>query len=267
MSKMSGREVLYGLSTLLICATLVHAIFATVIRPRAEAISPLSSPLNIRADRAARRQSRSTFLAVRSYEQEAVFVLAAWALSLLARQAWGVTRNRSLLGKRYVAEEGHSALLPEEASASGRPIQALPSDERQMLLPRAMLLALNRFGLSRNVQDADEAVRFECEAQLARWESQLGMIRFAAWAIPAIGFISTARGVGAALQEAQDAETGDITGVTLCLGITSTATLTALVLCVLVVYCLHRLQQAQDRLVLDTRAYIDRFLIQRMQAP
>jgi hypothetical protein len=215
MPKMSGREVLYGLSTLLICAALVHAIFATVIRPRAEAISPLSSPLSIRADRAARRQSRSTFLAVNSYEQEAVLILAAWALSLLARHAWGVTRNRSLLGKRYVAADGNAALLPEAATEHARTIQALPNDERQMLLPRALLLALKQFGVSRNVQDADEAVRRECEAQLARWESQLGMIRFAAWAIPAIGFIGSVRGVGAALQEAQDAETGDITGVTL----------------------------------------------------
>jgi biopolymer transport protein ExbB/TolQ len=267
MPKKSGREALYGLSTLLICAVLIHAIYATVIRPPAQVFSPLSTMMSLRAERAARRHPRSMFLAIKSYEQEAALILAAWALSLLARQAWVVTRHRLLLGKRYVDVQGSDIVMPENTSDRGKTLEALPENERHMLLPRALLLALDRFGVTRSVQDAEEAVREECEAQLTRWESQLAMIRFTAWAIPAIGFIGTARGISAALREARDAEAGDLTGVTLCLGITCTATLTALVLCILVVYCLHQLQQAQDRVVLDTRAYVDRFLIRHMQVP
>ena len=58
---------------------------------------------------------------------------------------------------------------------------------------------------------------------------------------------------------------GDISGVTLGLGITFNATLTALSLSILVMFCLHQLQQAQDKLVLDTRNYIDRGLIRHMR--
>ncbi|MDB6090089.1 MAG: MotA/TolQ/ExbB proton channel family protein [Gammaproteobacteria bacterium] len=49
------------------------------------------------------------------------------------------------------------------------------------------------------------------------------------------------------------------------LGVTFNATLTALVACILVMFFLHQLQQAQDRLVLDARMYIDRRLIRNMR--
>jgi biopolymer transport protein ExbB/TolQ len=115
------------------------------------------------------------------------------------------------------------------------------------------------------VQDAAEAVRAECENELDRLDAQLSMVRFTAWAIPAVGFVGTVRGIGRALQEAQGALRGDISGVTLGLGITFNATLTALIACIVVMFCLHQLQQAQDRLVLDARLYIDRRLIRNMR--
>src|SRR5438309_9649369 len=80
-----------------------------------------------------------------------------------------------------------------------------------------------------------------------------------------IWFVGTVRGIGRALQEAQGALRGDISGVTLGLGITFNATLTALISCIVVMFCLHQLQQAQDRLVLDARGYIDRRLIRNMR--
>ena len=134
-----------------------------------------------------------------------------------------------------------------------------------MFLPRALMVGLNRFGSTKSVQDAAEAVIDECEFEAARLDAHLSMVRFTAWAIPAIGFVGTVRGIGHALQEAQAALHGDISGVTLGLGITFNATLTALSLSILVMFCLHQLQQAQDRLVLDTRHYIDRGLIRHMR--
>jgi len=56
------------------------------------------------------------------------------------------------------------------------------------------MVALNRFGATRSVQDAAEAVRAECENELDRLDAQLSMVRFTAWAIPAVGFVGTVRG-------------------------------------------------------------------------
>ena len=69
----------------------------------------------------------------------------------------------------------------------------------------------------------------------------------------------------AALQEAQGAMGGDISGVTMGLGVTFNATLTALVSCIIVMFWMHQLQQFQDRLVLDCRTYVDRQLLRKLR--
>jgi biopolymer transport protein ExbB/TolQ len=127
------------------------------------------------------------------------------------------------------------------------------------------MVAYNRFGATRSVQDAAEAVRDECEFEAASMDTKLSMVRFTAWAIPAVGFVGTVRGIGAALQEAQGAMGGDISGVTMGLGITFNATLTALVSCIIVMFWMHQLQQFQDRLVLDCRTYVDRQLLRKLR--
>jgi biopolymer transport protein ExbB/TolQ len=202
---------------------------------------------------------------LKDYEQEVALILALWALCLIGYQGSEVARNRHLLEKDYIDLGEGRVVLPDDARAYGRPIESLPRDEQEMLLPRALMVALNRFGATRSVQDSAEAVRAECEHELDRLDAQLSMVRFTAWAIPAVGFVGTVRGIGRALQEAQGALHGDISGVTLGLGVTFNATLTALVSCIVVMFFLHQLQQAQDRLVLDARMYIDRRLIRNMR--
>jgi biopolymer transport protein ExbB/TolQ len=59
--------------------------------------------------------------------------------------------------------------------------------------------------------------------------------------------------------------TGDITGVTEGLGITFNSTFIALLLSIVVMFLLHQLQLAQERLVLDTETYIDQKLIRHLR--
>ena len=262
-----GRDALFSLAALLVSVILVQSLYATVIRPRAAAIlaEPAIPQDQLKPGQTVPHNLRSPYVILKDYEQEAALILATWALSLIAYQAAAVARNRRLLDKPYIElGEGH-VVLPDDARAYGRPIESLPRQEQEMLLPRALMVALNRFGATRSVQDAAEAVRAECENELDRLDAQLSMVRFTAWAIPAVGFVGTVRGIGRALQEAQGALRGDISGVTLGLGITFNATLTALIACIVVMFCLHQLQQAQDRLVLDARLYIDRRLIRNMR--
>ena len=126
-------------------------------------------------------------------------------------------------------------------------------------------VALNRFGATRSVQHAADAAREECEFEAARLDAELSMIRFTVWAIPAVGFVGTVRGIGAALQEAQRAAAGDVTGVTQGLGITFNATLVALTLTIIVMFFLHQLQLSQDRLVLETKHHVDNALIRHLR--
>lgn len=267
MRSVFGGELLFSVGALLISAIVVQTIYAAVIRPHAEAIlaQPPPSAEAQQAGKPVTRNLRSVFVILKDYEQETALILATWALALIGHQGRAVARNRRLLEKQYVdVGEGH-VVLPDDARAYARPMESLPREEQDMLLPRALMVALNRFGATRSVQDSAEAVRAECENELDRLDAQLSMVRFTAWAIPAVGFVGTVRGIGRALQEAQGAVHGDISGVTLGLGVTFNATLTALVCCILVMFFLHQLQQAQDRLVLDARMYIDRRLIRHMR--
>ena len=92
------------------------------------------------------------------------------------------------------------------------------------------------------------------------------MLRYIAWAIPAIGFIGTVRGIGDALGEAHRAVTGDISGVTEGLGVAFNSTLIALLLSILLMFLLQQLQLLQERLVLDSDTYLDQAIIRNMQS-
>lgn len=260
----SGRELFFSIASLLVIAILVQTFYATVIRPRAEVLLAQANQVD-ETGSPDRSKLRSVWVVIRDVEQEVAFILALWSLTLIAQQARALARNRKLLEKVYVEVDENHVVLPEDARAYARPLERLPFEEQEMFLPRALMVGLNRFGATKSVQDAAEAVIDECEYESSRLDAQLSMVRFTAWAIPAIGFVGTVRGIGHALTEAQRALHGDISGVTLGLGVTFNATLTALSLSIVVMFFLHQLQQAQDRLVLDTRTYIDRGLIRHMR--
>jgi len=262
----TSQDVVFGFVALLLCLVLTQAIWALYIRPNADAI--LNAPQRVtNADKAdhAVRQLRSPFVILRDYEQQVSTTLALWALVMLGRQWRGTTRARRLLDKNYVTVGEGMVVLPEDVRVYSRTIENLSPQEQEMFLPRLLTVALTRFGATGRIQDAAEAVRDVCEFESSSQEAKLSMVRFTAWAIPAVGFVGTVRGIGAALQEAQGAMGGDISGVTLGLGVTFNSTLTALIMTIVVMFWLHQLQQAQDRLVLDSRTYVDRRLLRQMR--
>lgn len=263
----SANDAIYGLATLVLCALLTQSIWTLYIRPHAATILG-QAVIVTNADKArhAVRQLRSIFVILKDYEQETSITLTLWSFLLLARQAQAVRRARELLARDFTHAAEERVILPDDARSFSRVLENLSPDVRDMFLPRLLGVALNRFGATRSVQDAAEAIRDECEFEVSSYDAKLSMVRFTAWAIPAVGFVGTVRGIGAALQEAQGAMGGDISGVTLGLGVTFNSTLTALVCCIFVMFFLHQLQQAQDRIVLDSRTYADRKLLRRMRA-
>jgi biopolymer transport protein ExbB/TolQ len=258
-------DAVYSIAALLLSVIVMHSIWTLIIRPRAEAVLAQRVTVTTGSVKAQVIQLRSIYVILKDHEQELCVTLCMWSLLLLGRQ-WQETRKaRKLLDREYVKIADSQVVLPEDARVYSRPLEALPKDEQMSFLPRLLMVAYNRFGATRSVQDAAEAVRDECEFETASMDTKLSMVRFTAWAIPAVGFVGTVRGIGAALQEAQGAMGGDISGVTMGLGITFNATLTALVACIIVMFWMHQLQQFQDRLVLDCRTYVDRQLLRKLR--
>jgi biopolymer transport protein ExbB/TolQ len=176
-----------------------------------------------------------------------------------------VVRERGLLeGDLMPLAEGIK-ILPEDARRYAKPLEALKPGLRNLLLPRALYHSLLRFETSRSVQDAASATSALCQNEGDRLDSELAQIRYIAWAIPSIGFIGTVRGIGNAMELAHRAVQGDITGVTENLGTAFNSTLVALLLALVLMFLVHQLQLAQERLALDTDTYVNDRLIRHMR--
>jgi len=257
------NELLYSLFAFIIIAIAVHTVYVTVVRPRAATV--------LAEQRAAMQKDpnyvaqRSVYVVLKDWEQESCVILALWAFAIIGYKAWAARGERELLARDLVNVPEGMRILPEDVREYARPIEALPLPDSTRLLPRALLVALYRFGATRNVQDVSEAARGVCEGEADRLDSELSMLRYVAWAIPAIGFIGTVRGIGDALGEAHKAVTGDVSGVTEGLGVAFNSTLIALLISIVLMFLLHQLQLAQERLVLDSETYLDQYLIRHMQ--
>lgn len=264
MNRRLPNEFVFSIVSLLLATLLVHSLYVLHIRPTAEAIQSEQ-----RARMAADPEyvaTRSMYVIVKDYEQEATIILMLWALAILGYKALAHRRERAALDAGLLQLAEGTRILPEDTREYARQLEALPPDKRDLLLPRALLAALARFGATRNVQDAGAVAHGVCQSEAERLDSELSMLRYIAWAIPAIGFIGTVRGIGDALSQAHKAVSGDISGVTEGLGVAFNSTLIALLLSILLMFLLQQLQQLQERLVLDAETYLDQRVIRNLQA-
>jgi biopolymer transport protein ExbB/TolQ len=264
MRRFHVDDLFYQVATLVVSFLVVHVPYTLVVRPNAQAVLA-EQARQMRLD-PQYVQERSWWVVMKDYEQEAEFVLCLWALFIMGSKWRRSSRERALLETDLVPVSPGARILPEDAREYARQVQALPDDERRLLLPRTALAALNRFRATRSIQDASSTAREVCSAESDRLDSELAMIRYIAWAIPSIGFIGTVRGIGDALTQAHRAVQGDISGVTEALGVAFNSTFIALLLSLLLMFVLHQLQLRQERQVLDTENYVDERLLANLQA-
>jgi biopolymer transport protein ExbB/TolQ len=259
-----STEFVIQLFSLIIAIIVVHAFYIGVVRPNAEVVMEEQAILIVEDPDYV--PERSNFVIIKDVEQEACFILMFWALSIMGNKAWSAKQERDLLDMDLVPIAEGVRVLPDDSREYARQLQALPDGQRRLLLPRALLAALQRFGATRNVQDVSSSTNTLVSLEAERLESELSMIRYIAWAIPSIGFIGTVRGIGAALGLAHRAVDGDISGVTQSLGTAFNSTFIALLISIFLMFLVHQLQLLQERLVFDAESYVDQNLISRMQS-
>lgn len=258
------NEFMFSVFALIVSIILVHALYVLHIRPQAQAI--LAEQQAAIAANPSYVAERSFYVLIKDYEQEAAIILMLWALAILGFRAQEQRAERRTLEADLLKLPEGMKILPEDTREYARQIESLPPAERQRLVPRALLAALARFAATRNVQDVSTVAHGVCQSEADRLDSDLSMLRYIAWAIPAIGFIGTVRGIGDALSQAHKAVGGDISGVTAGLGVAFNSTLIALLLSILLMFLLQALQRTQERFVLDAETYLDQRLIRNMQA-
>ncbi len=264
MRKHASSEFIYQIFALILSLILVHTIYVALIRPNANAI--LQAQLEREAAGEVVVTERSLYIVLKDFEQESCFILMLWAIAIMGYKARRTLRERKLLTQSLLHVDEGTRILPEDARQLTRPIQALPEEQQDFLLPRTLIAGLQRFTSTGNIQDVSSAVSDVCEKESDRLDSELSMVRYIAWAIPSIGFIGTVRGIGEALGQADKAVQGDIAGVTASLGVAFNSTLIALVISILVMFLLHQLQLVQERLVLDAHSYLDTKLLRHLKS-
>jgi len=256
-------EFVYQLFALIIAIIVVHAFYVSIVRPSAtevlaqQAIEAAANPDYIR--------ERSTWVLIKDLEQESCFILMFWALAIMTYKAREILQERNLLEVELVPIAEGMRILPEDTREFARQVEALPGDRQRMLLPRALVNALRRFNSTRNIQDVSTSTNIVFESEADRLESELSMIRYISWAIPSIGFIGTVRGIGEALAQADKAVQGDIAGVTQSLGVAFNSTFIALLISIFLMFLVYQLQLLQERLVFDSKNYLDDKLIRHMK--
>jgi biopolymer transport protein ExbB/TolQ len=263
MPKNFPSEFVFQVFTLLLAFIFIHGAYVTIIRPNADAFLALQQQ-RLAADSSAVEQ-RNFYVVIRDYEQESCFILFAWALAILALKGGMAQREQNSLSEDILQLPEGLPIGPEDSRQLLERITELPEQQRKYLLPQTLQNAIVRFSATRSIQAAATAVREMCESRGDRLESELSIIRYIAWAIPSVGFICTVRGIGAALAQAHQAVSGDITGVTRSLGVAFNSTFIALVISIILMFFIHQVQLMQERLTLDTESYCQRYLINKLR--
>ncbi len=264
MKQRMSSEFIFQLFALLIAIIVVHALYVGVIRPSADA--ELQAQMERQASGEDFVPQRTLAVVIRDFEQEACFILLIWALAIMAYKARQTMREKQLLDQSLLDIPEGTSVLPEDAREYSRALEALPAQQQDFLLPRTLLGSLQRFATTGSIQAVSDNIKENCEVESDRLDSEMSMVRYIAWAIPSIGFIGTVRGIGDALGQAYKAVEGDISGVTVSLGVAFNSTFVALVLSIIIMFCLHQLQLSQERLVLDCQRYADKSLLSHLVA-
>jgi biopolymer transport protein ExbB/TolQ len=215
-------------------------------------------------------KERSFYIIIKDLESRWEIVFGLWGMIILGYKLVHITKERALLKQDFIRVQPGERIIPDDALDRYKELKsAIERDRRwrERLLPECILASLHRFHATRSVQDAATAVRERAELAADELDSNLGMVRYIAWAIPALGFIGTVRGIGDALNNADEAIKGNIAAVTNSLGLAFNTTFVGLALCIVLMFFMHLVQARQEAFVIETQAFCRDKLIDVMKVP
>jgi biopolymer transport protein ExbB/TolQ len=189
-----------------------------------------------------------------------------WTGLILQSRYREVLRQRRSFNMELLPTEEGARILPEDARPLARKVEQVTAG-RPFVLANMIRLGLGKFAISKSAPDVAEVVRNQADVEMSRFAASMSTVNYLAWAIPAIGFVGTVRGLGGAFgadaptieaftQQAKDQ-----------LKIAFDCTLVALVLSLGVMYFLHAVQRAEETLITDAQQYCQEHLLLRLYDP
>ena len=252
-----SNSFLVRVLSLLITIVIIHSIYLTLVRPNA------SQSLNQSATVTIQENKQTFWVVIKDYEQEICFILFFWALIMIYFKLLEINSNLRLLDKRILPIDDGEVILPDDCLYLIRSLNN--SNLNSKLLPRIIIAALQIFNKEKSINAVNNIITQECEAESNRIDTDMSLLRYISWAIPSIGFIGTVRGIGLALENAHLAIAGDISAVTEKLGIAFNSTFIALLLSIVLMFCINQLTNRQETCIHDAMRYCQKYIVEHLQ--
>ena len=249
----------------------VQLLYSNYVTPRAEDLMLKRRVLAAQGSMSTNDALERPFvLIIKDKEPSWEITFCLWGMIVLCYKLIQIRNERELFKHDFVRVQPGERIIPEDALDRYKELKSAIDREprwRERLLPECLLAALHRFHASNSIQDAANAVKERAELAGDQLDSSLSLVRYIAWAIPAIGFIGTVRGIGGALSFAEVAIHGDISPVTQNLGLAFNSTFVGLSLCIVLMYVLHMTQSRQEAFIIETQTFCRDKLIEVMKVP
>ena len=276
LSRWQAHEVAWQLISLVVAFVLVHAVYELSIRPIAyEELQRQAVEATEGAEAPEASWGAKVSVVVKDYEQEACFIALFWALAIMWMKVRKLNFARTLFtrpgrgGEASFLETRDTDLILPQPQDLTRFTDVREHARHEGFAPTVLYKAcdvcLDRFFTTHSVSDATAAMKATCEMESERQDTELSLVRYLTWAIPSLGFIGTVRGIGAALGQAEEATRGNIGPVTESLGVAFNSTFVALMISLFIMLLLHKLQEAQESLVLDAQEHCQQHLLRYLR--
>ncbi len=202
--------------------------------------------------------------------QIACYCCFTWGAFIIGNRYRELRRQRRAFALGLLPTDEGARILPEDARPLQRKLDAV-TGRKPYILANLIRLALNKYAVSRSSADASEAVRTQADVDLGRLVTSMATVHYLAWAIPALGFLGTVRGLSGALTMAaqidDDSLRNFINQATRHLNVAFDCTLVALVLSLGIMFLLHSVQRDEEALVIDCQQYCLEHLVNRLYDP
>jgi hypothetical protein len=203
-------------------------------------------------------------------EQIASYCCFLWGGFILLSRYLEVVRQRGALRLGLLPTEEGARILYEDARPLQRKVEQTTAGQGPFILVTLIRQALTKFALSRSTKEVGDAVRTQAEVEQGRLVTSMATVHYLAWAIPALGFLGTVRGLAGSLTMAAHTDLSDaefLRGATNHLNVAFDCTLIALVLSLVVMFLLHNVQRDEEALVIDCQQYCLEHLVNRLYEP
>lgn len=200
-------------------------------------------------------------------EQIACYCFFTWAAFILGGRYLEVRRQRRAFGLGLLPTEEGVRILPEDARPLLRRVEHVTSSRGPLILANLIRLSLGKYAVSRSSRDVSETVRTQGEVDLGRLVTSMALVHYLAWAIPAIGFLGTVRGLAMGLSMAGETKLDMevfLKQATDHLNVAFDCTLVALALSVVLMFLVHAVQRDEESLVLDCQQFCLEHLVNRL---